>query len=85
MPHRRRPNLNFVEMGIPLGATLAAVKTDETATVTAERRVRFRGTDMPLSQATRLTLNVEYRVNPTPHWTYKGQSLQALYLATYGA
>ena len=85
MPNRRRPNLNFVEMGIPLGARLVAVKTNETATVVEERKVRFRGEDMPLSQATRLTLGVNYRVNPTPHRTYKGQSLQELYLATYGA
>ena len=84
MANRRRPNLNFVTMGIPLGAKLVAVKTNETATVIAERRVRFRGTDMPLSQATQLTLKVDYRVNPTPHWTYEGQSLQALYVATYG-
>lgn len=80
----RRPNLDFIEMGIPKGATLVCVKTKEKATVRGDRKVRFRGEEMYLSKATRLTLNISRPVQPTPHWTYKGRLLRDIYRETYG-
>jgi hypothetical protein len=83
LQRRRRPSLNFVEMGIPLGAGLESVECGEVATVTTERTVTFRGENIPLTRATRLILNIDYDVAPTPHWTYNGKVLQDIYNETY--
>src|SRR3990167_3796148 len=51
---KRRPPLNFVEMGIPIGALLTHDETGETAEVIAPRRVLCRGQDLSLTAALRL-------------------------------
>lgn len=79
----RRPPLNFVEMGIPVGSVLNSVDSDETATVVSERLVNFRGENVSLTLATKRILGIEYSVAPTPHWTFNGVSLRELYNETY--
>jgi hypothetical protein len=83
---QRRPNLNFEEMGIPVGARLYAIKSGEFVTVTGPKKVRFDNEqeDMSLTQATRRILGTEYSVAPIPHWTYEGRSLREIYNETYG-
>ncbi|MFD1556107.1 GIY-YIG nuclease family protein [Paraburkholderia silviterrae] len=81
----RRPNLNFEEMGIPIGAELRSVHTDAVATVTGNRKVRFDGEEMSLTAATRKDLALEYSVAPGPNWTYDGKSLRVIYNDTYGS
>ena len=84
---RRRPNLNFIEMGIQVGAILISVETDEEAEVTGERQVTFRGEGMSLTAATRAALNLnsdQHSVPPTPHWTFEGRNLREIYNETYG-
>ena len=80
----RRPNLNFVEMGIPVGSTLASIETGEEATVSGDKAVVFRGEEMSLTMATRKALGNEYSVRPTPHWKFEGRLLQEIYRETYG-
>lgn len=80
----RRPNLNFVEMGIPIGATLQSVHGDVAVSVVDERRVRLGEEDLYLTAATRQVLGTEYNVAPAPHWTYLGRPLTELYEETYG-
>ncbi len=80
----RRPNLNFVEMGIPIGSTLVSDKTDEEATVSGDRLVTFRGEEMSLTRATRNILEIDHSVAPTPHWRFEGRLLQEIYRETYG-
>jgi len=80
---RRRPSLNFVEMGIQLGSMLESSRTGETAMVATERTVSFRGEEMPLTRATRMVLGIDYDVAPTPHWTYDGRVLREIYNETY--
>ncbi len=80
----RRPNLNFVEMGIPIGATLQSVHGDVTVSVVDARRVRLGEEDLYLTAATRQVLGTEYNVAPAPHWTYLGRPLTELYEETYG-
>ena len=55
---RRRPNLNFIEMGIQVGSVLISVDTDEEAEVTGERQVTFRGEEVSLTAATSLALGL---------------------------
>jgi hypothetical protein len=79
----RRPNLNFVEMGIPLGSEINSTVTGETAEVMSPRTVRFRGEEQYLTAATQLMLGNEYAVAPAPYWTFNGESLHDMYNRTY--
>ena len=80
----RRPNLNFEEMGIPMGATLQSVHSDTTVTVVAPKKVRLGDEEISLTAATRQVLGLDYSVQPGPHWTYEGKSIRDLYEETYG-
>lgn len=80
---RRRPSLNFDEMGIGVGSVLNSVSGGETVIVVADRRVEFEGEEMSLTQATKKVRNVNYDVHPSRHWTYEGRSLNYFYNQTY--
>ncbi len=79
-----RPNLNFTEMGIQVGSTLVSIKTGESATVVADKKVFFREEEMSLTAATKAVLELERSVAPTPHWTYNNRVLRDIYDVTYG-
>ncbi len=80
----RRPNLNFEEMGIPMGAELNSVKDDVIVTVIGPKKVKFGDEEMSLTAATRQVLGLEYSVAPGPHWTYNGKLIRDIYEETYG-
>jgi len=79
----RRPNLNFKEVGIPIGAQLHFTEGEATVTVTAERKVRLGDEELSLSAATRQLLGIDHGVQPSPYWTYNGKSLYTMYNETY--
>jgi hypothetical protein len=79
----RRPNLNFVEMGIPVGALLNFSESDATVTVASDRKVYLNGEQLSLTAATRQLLQLDYSVQPGPYWTYEGKSLSDIYNETY--
>ena len=80
----RRPNLNFEEMGIPVGATLISTDDGTTAvTVVDAKKVKLDDDVLSLSAATRRVLGVDYPVQPSPHWTFEGKSLRDIYEETY--
>lgn len=80
---KRRPPLNYLEMGIPIGSTLVFIRTGETATVIADKKVLFRENETSLSQATKEITKLDYVIQPTPHWSYEGRTLQRIYDDTY--
>ena len=79
----RRPNLNFAEMGIPVGATLHFAEGDATVTVTSTKKVALKGAEMSLTAATRDLLGLDYNVAPNRYWRFQGRSLQDIYDETY--
>jgi hypothetical protein len=79
----RRPNLNFDEMGIPLGAILLSTTTESTVTVIGPKRVRLGTEDMSLTAATRQVHGLEYSIAPTFVWTFNGRLLRDIYNETY--
>ena len=86
---RRRPNLDFGEMGIPRDSTLEYVRPNSTdpigeekAVVIDDRRVRFRDEEMRLTEATKKITGLE-NVAPTPYWSYNGRNLREIYNETY--
>ena len=82
----RRPNLNFEEMGIPIGAELVSNAAEgRSIIVTAPRKVRLDGEEMSLTAATKTVLALGYAVAPGPYWTYNGRLLRDIYEETYPA
>ena len=80
---RRRPNLDFVEMGIPIGSTLQVMDGDVSVEVVGPKKVRLGDQEMSLTAATRAVRALDYSVAPSPHWTYNGRSLNEIYNETY--
>jgi hypothetical protein len=84
---KRRPPLNFKQMGIPIGAKLVLAYDDVSAEayVSSERKVKIAGSDeeKSLSQLTREILELDYNIQPTRYWSYEGKSLNAYYNETY--
>ena len=80
---KRRPNLNFSEMGITSGCVLNAIEGEETATVVSDRKVSFRDQTMSLTRATRVCRDLSYDVNPCPYWLYSDRRLSDIYEETY--
>ena len=80
----RWPNLNFPELGIPVGAELCFFQPPhETVKVMSERTVDFRGEEVSLTLATRVIFGTDYSVGPGPYWSYRGRTLKDLYNETY--
>jgi hypothetical protein len=80
----KRPNMNFLEMGIPAGSQLHSVHGLSIATVISAKKVNFNGEETSLTAATRQVLGIEHSVQPSPHWTYQGKLLKEFYEETYG-
>ena len=80
---RRRPHLNFKEMGISEGSVLYSVSGNDTATVLSERTVSFREQEMYLSKATQMVREIDYYVGPCPYWKYEERTLSEIYNETY--
>jgi hypothetical protein len=83
----RRPNLDFVKIGVPVGSVLQAVKDPAfSAMVVGAKKVKIGSEEMSLTEATRraMKLSAGYPIQPAPHWKFNGQLLQDLYEKTYG-
>lgn len=81
----RRPNLNFKEMGIPIGSELRFVnKPDEVVKIIDSKRVEYQDASYSLTKITTTLLGVERSVGPTGYWTYEGRPLGEIYEETYG-
>ena len=80
----RRPVLNFIEMGIPIGSTLVYTKNKNiTAKVISHNRVEFNGQNYALSSLTKDLKDLSYYLAPCGFWTYQGKKLSNIYDETY--
>ena len=80
---KRRPPLNFAEMGVPIGSTLVHLATGETVEVVEPKKVLFRGSVVSLTRAQQEVTAADYAVQPGRHWTFQGVTISALYETTY--
>jgi hypothetical protein len=84
---KKRPPLNFAQMGIPIGAKLVFTNSDIAAEayVSSDRKVKPSDSDeeKSLTQLTREILDLDYNLQPTRYWSYEGKSLNAYYNETY--
>ena len=79
----RRPKLNFSEMGIPTDSKIISIRTDDHAIVKSDKKVLFQEEEMSLTRATKIVLDIEYDIQPSPYWTFEGRTLKEIYNETY--
>ncbi|MEW9796655.1 GIY-YIG nuclease family protein [Alteromonas sp. CYL-A6] len=80
----RRPNLDFLEMGIPIGSLLQMVPEPSiNVEVTSNRKVKYLGEEGFLSNITGKILGADYNVNPGKNWLFEGRLLSDIYNETY--
>ena len=80
---RRRPQMDFNEMGIPVGSTLTFQDgTTDVETVNG-KKVSYAGEETSLTAVTRVLLDIDYNVQPASYWYYNGELLKNIYDRTY--
>ena len=81
----RRPRMNFHELGVPTGSVLLFKDGQSQAVVVSDKKVELQGAVCSLTAATRKLLGLpdDYPLQPSPHWSFNGQSLKALYGAVH--
>ena len=79
----RRPQQNFIEMGIEIGETLTTVDGEHSCTIAEEKKVNYNGEIMSLTRLTRKIKGIDHNIQPAPHWFYNGKSVKEIYDETY--
>lgn len=79
----RRPPMNFVEMGIPIGSVISYRDGNTEVIVAEEKKVEFNGNICSLTAATQEIMGLDYSVQPSPHWSFQGRVLTEIYDDTY--
>ena len=77
----RRPNLNFTEIGIHIGAILKFRDGPQEVKVLSDKKVDYLGEELSLTMATRKILNRpdDYPIQPSPYWNFNGRRLIDMY------
>lgn len=84
---KKRPNLDFHQMGIENGSELVFASPNDgehiTATVVSSRKVLYAGEEMYLTAATQRAMGHYKPIAPTGYWEYKGRLLKEIYDETF--
>ncbi|WP_043368549.1 GIY-YIG nuclease family protein [Cyanobium sp. PCC 7001] len=81
---KRRPPLNFHEMGLANGAVLTWDRDPSiSATVCGPKRVAYNGEELAISRLTGDLFGSSNYVNPGPYWNVGGRLLRDIYNDTY--
>jgi len=80
---KKRPRLDFSEMKIAPGSILLFKDGNTTVEVKDNKKVVYNGEVISLTAATRDLLDIDYSVQPSPHWMYEGKLLKDIYDEVY--
>ena len=81
---KRRPNLNFYQMGLIDGDVLTFVADENiNATVVSENKVEYNGKKYSLTKLTQKLKGLDHAIQPTGEWRLEEQNLLDLYNETY--
>jgi T5orf172 domain len=77
----RRPRMNFIEIGIPVGAKLQFKSGGAEVTIVNEKKILYNDQECSLTSATRKVLGLaeDYPLQPSPHWLYQGKTVKDIY------
>ncbi len=81
---KKRPKLNFFDMGIPEGSILNYFKGEYQVTVCSENKVLYQGEERSLTSVTKELMGIERNPAPAPRWFYKGRRLKEIYDEYHG-
>lgn len=83
---KKRPKMNFYELGIPHGSILTSKDGSFSATVVEEKKVSFNGEICSLTMATRRILGLpdDTPLRPAPYWTFNGKTVEEIYEGVHG-
>ena len=78
---KKRPNMNFHELGIPNGSVLISKNGQMQVTVVDEKKIEFNGVICQLASATRKLLNLpdNASIQSSPYWTFNGKTVKEIY------
>ena len=79
----RRPMINYLEMGIPVGGILTFQDGITTCKVADGRQVEYQDKTQYLSVLTKQLLGVDRGVSGTKYWTFQGRCLSDIRDETY--
>lgn len=81
---KKRPNMDFLEMNIPEGSELLFKDGTTTVKIKDNKKVIYNNEEiMTLTAATRKVMDIDYSVQPSPHWTFNGKLLKDIYNEAY--
>lgn len=81
---KKRPNMDFHEMGISDGQTLNFVDDEGIIVVVhGPKKVVYKGALVSLTAATRAVLGLDYSIQPSPRWKHNGRLLKDIYEEFY--
>lgn len=82
---KKRPPLNFIEMGIPIGSELVMPfeGNEYKAVVSSARKVTYEGEEYSISPLTAKIMHSEWNVQPCPYWYFNNRVLSEIYEETY--
>jgi len=80
---KRKPLLNYIEMGIPVGSILTAKGGEFTCEVISGRKVKYNDEEMSLTKASKLTSGNTNLTNPCLYWYFNERLLNDIYNETY--
>ncbi|WP_336976344.1 GIY-YIG nuclease family protein [Brevundimonas nasdae] len=81
---KRRPPLNFEEMGLAIGSELIHVESGDVVQIVEAKKVRLRDEVVSLTRAQQIVSGAPYAVQPGRYWrATDGRTISELYEATY--
>ena len=80
---KRRPNINFLELGLNIGDTIEYIDGRSTAKVSAPKRLTINGNDLSFSRASWLASGPYVNWNKRKEWTHNGKTLEDMYNQTH--
>ncbi len=81
---KRRPNLNFYQMGLIDGDVLTFVSDENIhATIVSENKVEYNSKEYSLTKLTQELKGLDHAIQPTGEWRLEDQNLLDLYNETY--
>ncbi len=77
---KKKPSMDFNELGIPDGSVLTFTEDNNiTVVVQGSKKVVYQDNTMSLTAATREVLGLDYNIQPSPKWKYQGKLLKDIY------
>ena len=81
---KKRPSINYSEMGLEKGTVLTYVNDASIEViVVSDKKVMYNEEEVSLTRATKEILELDYAVQPTKYWSVDGRNLRDIWRETY--